>query len=218
MLTALFITIREGLEAALIISLVLSFLKRAGEMAGSRFVWLGVGAAVATSVIAGVALFLAADELSGEVGEIFETSVTLLAVTILTYMIFWMRSHGGKLKGGLEQQAGHAMSASSPLALTVLAFAAMGREGLETVLFLFASASNAGLPETLVGGAAGLALAAAAGLALYRGSSRLNLKLFFRTTGILLIVFAAGIISHMLGDAGELDLPASLMANENAQS
>jgi high-affinity iron transporter len=125
-------------------------------------------------------------------------------------MIVWMRSHGGELKSGLEQRAGRALGASSPLALAALAFAAVGREGLETVLFLFASVSSAGLPATLIGGSAGLALAAAAGFALYQGSSRLNLKTFFAATGVLLIVFAAGIIAHVLGEAGELGLPAAL--------
>lgn len=212
MLTALLITLREGLEAVLVVAVVLSFLDRTGDKSRSRFVWMGVGGAISTSVAAGGLLFLALGELSHEVGEVFELAVTLLAVAVLTYMILWMRSHGGEMKSGLERRTRKAVSAASPWALAGLAFAAVGREGLETVLFLFASISVEGAAATILGGAAGFGLAAAAGVALYRGSARLNLKAFFGVTGILLIVFAAGIVCRELADAGELGLPAALAA------
>lgn len=212
MLTALLITLREGLEAALVVAVVLSFLDRTGDKSRSRFVWMGAGGAISTSVAAGALLFLALGELSHEVGEVFELAVTLLAVAVLTYMILWMRSHGGEVKSGLERRTRKAVSAASPWALAGLAFAAVGREGLETVLFLFASISVEGAAATILGGAAGFGLAAAAGVALYRGSSRLNLRAFFGVTGILLIVFAAGIVCRELAGAGELGLPAALSA------
>lgn len=211
MLTALLITLREGLEAALIIAVVISFLNRMGEGSRSRYVWLGAGAAAGLSAVAGVILFLVSGEMPEEAGEIFEIAVTVLAVGVLTYMVLWMRSHGSEVRGELEHKTRRAARAASPLALAALAFAAVGREGLETVLFLFASVSSSGVLETIGGGGIGIALAVAAGAGLYRGSSRLNIRLFFNVTGVLLIIFAAGILSSALHELEAAGLPAALV-------
>lgn len=211
MLTALLITLREGLEAALILAVVISFLTRMGETGLRRFVWLGAGSAAGLSAAAGLILFLLSGELSGEAGEVFEIAMTVVAVGVLTYMVMWMRGHGGEVRGKLQLKTEKAARAASPLALTVLAFAAVGREGLETVLFLFASVSSGGSVATAAGGAVGLVLAAAAGIGLYRGSSRLNIRVFFNVTGILLIIFAAGILSYALHELEEAGLPSLLV-------
>lgn len=211
MLTALLITLREGLEAALILAVVISFLTRMGEAGMRRYVWLGAWAAAGLSAAAGLLLYLLSGGLSGEVGEIFEIAMTVTAVGVLTYMVMWMRGHGGEVRGHLERKTEKAARAASPLALAALAFAAVGREGLETVLFLFASVSSGGFVATTAGGAAGLALAAVAGVGLYRGSSRLNIKVFFNVTGILLIIFAAGILSYALHEVEEIGLPSLLV-------
>ena len=211
MLTALLITLREGLEAALILAVVISFLTRMGEAGMRRYVWLGAWAAAGLSAAAGLLLYLLSGGLSGEVGEIFEIAMTVTAVGVLTYMVMWMRGHGGEVRGHLERKTEKAARAASPLALAALAFAAVGREGLETILFLFASVSSGGIVATTAGGAAGLALAAVAGVGLYRGSSRLNIKVFFNVTGILLIVFAAGILSYALHEVEEIGLPSLLV-------
>lgn len=211
MLTALLITLREGLEAALILAVVISFLTRMDAAGMRRYVWLGAWAAAGLSAAAGLLLYLLSGGLSGEVGEIFEIAMTVTAVGVLTYMVMWMRGHGGEVRGHLERKTEKAARAASPLALAALAFAAVGREGLETVLFLFASVSSGGFLATTAGGATGLALAAVAGVGLYRGSSRLNIKVFFNVTGILLIIFAAGILSYALHELEEVGLPSLLV-------
>lgn len=211
MLTALLITLREGLEAALILAVVISFLTRMDAAGMRRYVWLGAWAAAGLSAAAGLLLYLLSGGLSGEVGEIFEIAMTVTAVGVLTYMVMWMRGHGGEVRGHLERKTEKAARAASPLALATLAFAAVGREGLETVLFLFASVSSGGFLATTAGGATGLALAAVAGVGLYRGSSRLNIKVFFNVTGILLIIFAAGILSYALHELEEVGLPSLLV-------
>ncbi len=111
-----------------------------------------------------------------------------------------MRRHGAGVKNELEEKVIRAARAASPLALTLLAFTAVSREGLETVLFLFASASTSGTAATITGGIAGLLLAAVAGAGIYRGSSRLNMKTFFSLTGVLLIVLAAGVLGNAIGE------------------
>lgn len=211
MLTALLITLREGLEAALILAVVISFLTRMDAAGMRRYVWLGAWAAAGLSAAAGLLLYLLSGGLSEEVGEIFEIAMTVTAVGVLTYMVMWMRGHGGEVRGHLERKTEKAARAASPLALAALAFAAVGREGLETVLFLFASVSSGGFLATTAGGATGLALAAVAGVGLYRGSSRLNIKVFFNVTGILLIIFAAGILSYALHELEEVRLPSLLV-------
>lgn len=206
MFSSLLITFREGLEAALIVVIVVSFLVRAGETRLVRYAWAGVAGALSLSLAAGSALFAFTGELGEEVAEIFEVGGTFLALAVLTYMIIWMRNHGPGLKGSLEQKTRQAAHSTTPIAITLLAFAAIGREGLETVLFLFAGAASSGALPTAAGAVAGLSLALLAGLALYRGSSRLDLRKFFTVTGILLIFFGAGILSYALHEIGEMGL------------
>jgi high-affinity iron transporter len=209
--SSLLITLREGLEAALILAVVISFLKRADGDHLTRYVWYGVAAAAVVSIAAGGALFALGGSLSDEAGEIFEIAATFSAAALLTYVILWMRKNGRNLKAGLEDRTRTA-STASPLALAVLSFAAVGREGLETALFLFASASSATPAATLLGGITGLTIATAAGIALYRGTVNLNLKVFFGVTGVLLILFAAGLLSYAIHELEELGYVTGALA------
>lgn len=212
MFSSLLITLREGLEAALILAVVISFLRRSGRGELTRNVWQGVALAVALSILAGAVLFTVGGALSEEASEIFEIVATISAVALLTYVIIWMRRNGRNLKAGLEDKTRQA-SAASPMALAFLSFAAVGREGLETALFLFASTSTATPAATFIGGMIGLAIAVVAGVALYRGTVRLNLRAFFGVTGVLLILFAAGLISYAIHEIEELGyVPAFLAA------
>jgi high-affinity iron transporter len=156
--------------------------------------------------VSGITLFFLAGEAAEEAGEVFEILVVFGAVFLLTYMILWMRKNGNEAQARLVRKTGEAARAASPWALGALAFAAVGREGLETVLFLLAGASPAGGTSLVAGGLIGLALAIGVGVIFYRGSLRINLKTLFQVTGVLLIVFAAGFLSHSLGELGETGL------------
>lgn len=203
MFSAMLVTFREGLEAALIIAVLISLLDRFGEKRLTRAVWVGAGAAVAVSLVSGVVIFALAGEAVEEVGEIFEILVVFGAVLLLTYMILWMKKNGRGAQERLVRKSSEAAQSASPLALGALAFAAVGREGLETVLFLLAGTGPAGSLSMVAGGLAGLSLAVGAGIIFYRGSLRIDLSALFKVTGVLLIIFAAGFLGHSLGELGE---------------
>lgn len=200
------IMLREGLEAALIVAIVLAYLRRLGRQGDFRSVWLGTGAAVAISLIAGVIVFSALGELEGTAEAVTEGIVALLAVGVLTWMIFWMARQARYIKGNLHDKVDSAVAEGSTFALAGIAFIAVLREGLESALFLLGtsvgSESNA---AQLAGGLLGVAGAAGIGYLVYRGSRRVNLRLFFRVTGIVIILFAAGLMAkgvHEFQEAG----------------
>jgi high-affinity iron transporter len=221
------IALREGIEAALIVSIILAYLKQLGATDRARLVWWGTGLAVLLSVAVGTAIFIAGAEFEGTAEQVFEGLVTLAAVGVLTWMIFWMRRQGARIKSELQEKVDTALVAGG-LALAGLAFFAVLREGIETALFLFAAAKGTAVegtavaPATQVSGAVlGLVLAVVLGVLLYRGGIRMNLRSFFRVTGMILIVVAAGLFAyslHELQEAGWLpileahayDLSASL--------
>jgi high-affinity iron transporter len=225
------IALREGIEAALIVSIILAYLKQLGATDRSRLVWWGTGLAVLLSAAVGTLIFAAGAEFEGAAEEIFEGLVTLAAVSVLTWMIFWMRRQGARIKSELQERVDTALVAGG-LALAGLAFFAVLREGIETALFLFAAAQGTAVEGTtvdataqIVGAVLGLALAIVLGVLLYRGGLRLNLRSFFRVTGLILIVVAAGLLAyslHELQEAGWLpfleghafDLSASLPDDE----
>lgn len=209
------IALREGIEAALIVSIVLAYLKQLGATDRTRLVWWGTGIAVAISVLVGTLVFAAGAEFEGRTEEIFEGLVTLAAVSVLTWMIFWMRRQGARIKSELEEKVDNAL-VTGGFALAGLAFFAVLREGIETALFLFAAArgtavegAGAAPVAQLVGAALGLVLAIVLGVLLYRGGIRMNLRSFFRVTGWILIVVAAGLFAyslHELQEAGWIPL------------
>lgn len=206
MLSSFLITLREGVEAALIVGLVLAALRKAGSGGMARYVWYGVAAGVGLSALAGAGLVLTVGSLPERAEQIFEGVADLVAVGVLTFMIFWMRTQASRMGRELEGRVAAAAGMGSGWALGVLAFAAVGREGLETVLFLFASFSGSGALAASVGGIAGLLVAAVLGYGSYRGGLSLDLRVFFRVTGVLLIVLAAGMLAHGLHELQEVGM------------
>ncbi len=208
MLSALLITLREGLEAALIVSIIAAYLVRSNQRGQLRHVWTGVAVAVAASLTVGIAVAAGGAALSDRAQEIFEGVAGLIAVAVLTWMIFFMRRHARAQRSELETAAAGALDRGHPGALRLLAFSAVGREGLETVLFLNASFRTSDTPGASgTGAVAGLVIAIALAYGMYRGGVRLNLRRFFQITGALLIVVAAGLVStsfHEFDEAGVL--------------
>jgi high-affinity iron transporter len=204
------IGLREGLEASLIVGIIAAFLRRNAGPSGLRRMWLGVLAAVALCVAAGVGLELLSSELPQQQQEGLETVVALAAVCMVTYMIVWMKRHSRDLKGSLESAAGSALAQHSALALVAMAFLAVLREGLETVVFLLAAFDASGAAgSAALGAALGILVAVGLGYAVYRGGVRLNLSRFFRATGVVLALVAAGLVVsalHTAHEAGWVDV------------
>lgn len=200
------ITLREGLEAALIVGIIAAYLVRIDRRDALPRVWLGVVAAVLVSVVAGVLVAMTIGRLPLLVQEGIEGSSALIAVAVLTWMLFWMRRQGRAMKGELERGVQSALGRASTMALAALAFVAVLREGLETVLFLLAIGSSAGVGlATVLAGLAGLAVAVAIGWAIFLAGIRIDLRRFFTVTGAMLIFVAAGLVAfsvHELGEAG----------------
>lgn len=197
MFNSLLITLREGLEAALIIGIILAYLARTNNRHGFKPIWLGTILAVLISLVAGVAIYLLAGEFSGQSEEIFEGIAMFVAAGVLTWMIFWMRKQAVDIKAHLHAQIQSVLTEGSSLGLVILAFVVVVREGIETVLFLFAATRTAQSPVLFaIGGLLGLVVAIVIGYGIYKGSSRLNLKAFFNLTSLVLIVFAAGLLAH----------------------
>jgi high-affinity iron transporter len=203
---AALVTTREGLEASLIVGIVLAYLAKTENRSYFRVIWLGTAAAVALSILTGAALFFTVGALEGRAEQIFEGAAMLAAVAVLTWMIFWMRKQAANIKKHLEARLAGAIAAGSAIGLASVVFFAVLREGWETALFLFAISESSTPLSTSVGAALGLVISVALGIALYMGSRRLNLRQFFTATGILLIVFAAGLLAHGIHEFQEAGL------------
>lgn len=213
MLPTFVIGLREGLEAALIVGIIAAFLSRQGRRDLLRWVYLGVGGAVLLCVGVGVTLEAVSADLPQRQQEGLETVVGVLAVGMVTYMVVWMKRHSRELKKQLEGLAAEAMSDGgrrAGRAMVLMAFLAVLREGFETVVFLLAAfnESGGGTAEAAGGAVAGIALAVLLGFGIYRGGVKLNLSKFFRATGIVLVLVAAGLVVtalHTAHEAGWLD-------------
>lgn len=206
MAAAFLITLREGLEAALIVGIIAAYLVKIGRRDTLSTVLIGVVAAIGLSVAAGVAIVLTIGRLPTLVQEGIEGIAGLIAVAVLTWMLFWMRRAGRALKGQLEHGVDLAISQGSSRAIVGLAFVAVIREGLELVLFTLAIITSAGVgPATLLGAVLGLAGAIGLGWAIFVGGRRVDLRRFFTITGAVLIFVAAGLVAfsiHAFGEAG----------------
>jgi high-affinity iron transporter len=208
---AFLITLREGIEAALIISIILAYLRQVGRSDRASIVWWGAAAAFVISLGVGAVIFAVAGEFEGRAEEVFEGLVSLFAVAVLTWMIFWMRRQASRIKTDLQERVESAL-VSGGIALAALAFVVVLREGIETALFMFATAKATaqgagGAWGQVVGATLGLATALVIGYLLYHGGIRLNLRTFFRVTGALILVVAAGLFAfsiHELQEAGFL--------------
>lgn len=204
MLPTFVIGLREGLEAALIVGIIAAFLGQQGRRDALRQVWIGTAAAVA--ICAGIAIALQAisSDLPQQQQEGLETAVGALAVCMVTYMVIFMRRHARDLQGDLEGAAASALASGSSRALVAMAFLAVLREGFETAVFLLATFHASGDATTSWAGAViGILLAVAVGYGIYRGGVRLNLARFFRATGLVLVVVAAGLVMTALRTANE---------------
>jgi high-affinity iron transporter len=208
--SALVLMLREGLEAALIVAIVLAYLKRLDRERDFRTVWMGTGLAVLISLGVGAIIFSALGGLEGAAEEITEGVIAFTAVAVLTWMIFWMARQARHIKGDLHAKVDAAVKSGSAMALAGIAFVAVLREGLESALFLLSTTvgteSSAG---QFVGGLIGVAIAAGIGYLVYRGSRVVNLRLFFRVTGILILLFAAGLLAKGIHEFQEVGWLAS---------
>ncbi|MGH3490960.1 MAG: iron uptake transporter permease EfeU, partial [Actinopolymorphaceae bacterium] len=210
MLATFVIGLREGLEAALIVGIVAAFLRQRGRRDALAYVWLGIGIAILACVAIAVGLWLLSSELTHQAQEGLETVIGLIAVAMVTYMVVWMRRHSRDLRSSLESAASSALAKGSALALVAMAILAVLREGIETVVFLLALFRTAGTPAFAGAGALlGLIIAAGLGYGIYRGGVRLNLSRFFRLTGLVLVLVAAGLLMgavHTAHSAGWLNV------------
>jgi high-affinity iron transporter len=198
--------LREGVEAALIISILLAYLARTGNRQHFGRIWVGTGAAVVVSLVAGVVLFVTVGELQTPWEQIFEGLAMLLAASVVTWMLFWMRRQSASVRGELQAAVDRALTEGTIVGLVVLAFTAVIREGLETSLFLvgLATSSRDGAASVMLGAIVGLGIAALLGAGFYRGARVINLRTFFRWTGIALIFIAAGLLSSAVHEFIEI--------------
>jgi high-affinity iron transporter len=198
------IGLREGLEAALIVAILVAYLVRTGNDRALSRLWIGVGAAVGLSIALGLALTFVGEELGEQAAEAFAGVTSLLAVGLITWMIFWMATHARHIKAHLHGELDRAIETSA-VAVTMVAFFAVVREGLETAIFLWAGirASGDGT-SAVIGALLGLAVAVGLGVLMYRGAVRLNISALFTWTGALLILVAGGILRYAVHEFQEL--------------
>ena len=213
MIPTFVIFLREGVEASLIVAILLSYLDQIGQRRHFRDIFLGVGAALLLVLGGGIAAYSLIHQYDGStVQTIFETITFLLAAGVLTYMTFWMQKHSRTMRDELQRRSEEALEGRTRWGLGLLAFQAVGREGLETMVFtlaiVFASSSQA--PTTshghglLLGAVLGLVLALAIAYVIFKLGKRLNLGVFFRVIGIVLMVFAAGLLADAVENMQEL--------------
>jgi high-affinity iron transporter len=199
------ITLREGLEAALIVSIVMAYLRQLGRADQFGWVALGALAGVAVALAAGVGVYVAIGELEGRAEQLTEGIIALVAVAVLTWMVFWMRRQARTIGAALRSEVDRAMATGAMFGLASLVFIGVLREGLETALFLLAVLFESEAASTGIGAFAGLAVAIALGYVIYQGGRRINLRLFFQATGGLIMIVAAGLFGkgvHELQEAG----------------
>jgi high-affinity iron transporter len=205
MLATLVIFLREGVEASMIVAILLAYLNRIGQREHFRDVFVGVGAALLLAAGGGVAAYETIRSYDGSrVQTIFETATYLVAATVLTYMTFWMRKHARSLSRELRARADAALDGRARWGLGLLAFQAVGREGLETVVFTLAIVFSTSATSALSGAVIGLAGSLGIAFVIYRLGHKLNLARFFTVIGVLLMVFAAGLLADSVENLQQL--------------
>jgi len=212
MITSLLLALREGLEAALIIGIVLGILRKSSRRDLDRPLWAGVLSAFALSIASALALRIVDMDLEGKAEQIYEGTTLLLASGLLTWMIFWMRGQSRNLKARLESDVHRIANRGGKGALFFLALVAVLREGIELSLYLTASSlASTGL-QTILGASLGLFTAGLLGYLIYTSTLRLNLQRFFQITGILLILFSAGLIAHGVAEFNEAGIIPAIIS------
>ncbi len=204
MFPSFLLSLREGLEAALILGIVFGALEKLRSSNLKTVVWAGAISAGVTSLVIALILQAVGASLEGRSEEIFEGFAMLLAAGVLTWMIFWMQRQTKNIQSELTADIHRAIQQPGSKALFSLAFLAILREGIELSLFLTAAAATSNAQHTLIGGISGLITAAVLGWALYSTTIRLNLQRFFQVTSILLIFFAAGLVAHGVHEFNEV--------------
>ncbi|SDP91526.1 high-affinity iron transporter [Phyllobacterium sp. YR620] len=200
MLVPFLIMLREGIEAALIVGIVASYLKQTGRGEWMPAVWVGVLLAVALSLFVGAALQLVSAQFPQKAQEFFEAIVGLIAVVVLSSMVFWMRKAARSIKSELHTHIDEALAHTSgqATALIAMVFFAVAREGLESVFFLLAIFQQSPSSEAPLGAVLGILVSIALGYGIYFGGVRMNLRRFFFWTGLFILVVAAGILAGTL--------------------
>jgi high-affinity iron transporter len=204
MLSTFLIALREGLEAALIVGILVAYVVKTDRRNLLLPIWTGVGTALTASFALGGFLSFTSAELSERGEQFFAGTTSFLAVGLVTWMVFWMKRAARTLKDELHGKVDNALS-TGPLALAAAAFFAVAREGLETALFVYTNFKTvAATSSASIGLIAGLALAVILGYLIYNRSIKLNLSKFFTITGVALIIVAAGVLSYGIHEYQEL--------------
>lgn len=212
MLASMLLAVREGLEAALIIGIVLAALKKMDRASLGKAVWSGAAVAVLFSLGAGWALNRLGAVLEGRAEELFEGTAMIAAAGLLTWMILWLHQQAKTMQKNLEAGVKKAAGGQgNPWALFWLSFLAVGREGFELVLFLLAVQATSGSLQTFLGAALGLASAVILGWLLHTSTRRLSLRKFFLVTNLLLVLFAAGLLAHGVHEFNEAGVIPSIV-------
>jgi len=211
MIESFVIALREGIEAALIIGIILGYLKKVGAETLAKPIYYGVGLGVLASIgVAGLFLLLRV-EFAGRYEQLFEGITMLVAAVILTTMILWMRNNSKTYSEDLREKVETALTKRQSYGFASLAFVSIWREGIETVLFLGSASFTSSGIQLLIGGGLGLGLAVLIGVAIMKYSVRLDLRTFFNVTGILLILFAAGLVGRSILEFQEAGVIAPMI-------
>lgn len=211
MYAGLLITLREGIEAFLVVGILLGYLTKINQLRYKRYIWQGTIAGVLVSIILALSFQLLAIQFSGPAAEVFELAVSLAAVGVLTWMVFWMQRQSRIIKGELEKKIKIAVSTGQIFALASLAFMAVLREGLETTLFLGALAATMRDPLLLLGAFLGLLVSVIVTYIIFRTTVRLDVRKFFIVSGVLIIFIAAGLLGHTVMTLQELNIVPPLV-------
>lgn len=205
MLANFLIGLREGLEAALVVSILIAYVVKSGRRQHLPKIWIGIGVAILVPLALGLVLTFGPKGLSFQAKELIGGSLSIVAAGLVTGMIFWMATAARTISSTLRAQVDQADE--QPWKLVIIAMLAVGREGLETALILWAATQSAGRDSgtavPLIGAVLGILVAAGLGYLLYRGAIKINLSRFFTWTGAFLILVAAGVLSYGVHDLQE---------------
>ena len=217
MIANLLIALREGLEAALVVSIIVAYLVKTDRRDALPKLWIGVGLATLIPLVAGAIMTWGPKTLTFQGQEILGGTLSFVAVGLVTWMIFWMGKNARELKGELEGSLSKALAEDgSGWGVVWIAVVAVGREGVETALFVWAtvrSSIETSIMQTTVGVVTGLVIAIVLGVLIYQGAVRINFRIFFATTGYFLVVVAAGIVAYGIGDLQEAGVLPGIMSH-----